>query len=429
MPRIPNEILDKLSRINLIKYLKEKYNVKFTSETAISAQACCPHPDHDDRNPSFSVWKDRNGIWAWCCFSCHHGKNTQNKASSHTVTKQNYGNSIIAFIRWMSDYKGSSHVYSFREAAKIAARYIGINLDEDAQESQSKLNLFKRNRGVAVGCHYNLMLKKNAAYSYLLKRGLTDVDLHTWQIGYNGDRIVFPFKDRDLKTIGFTFRTVGTNNNVAKYINSRNSEIFNKSSYLYGIDKVDASKNYLIVTEGQMDVIAAYKYGLNNTVATSGVHFTEKHTEYIKKALPNINKIIFIYDGDEAGMKGLELSAKVAREAGFMVNHFMMPDNQDLFDYLMANKENGADFILNHNIPYFYKEIQEDIEEFNNLILNYQSKIAPKLRNILKKIKNKDEKYLASNFFRRNFLLDYQKPFIYIESKNRGEQRNVFDTG
>ena len=81
------EVLGKLKTIDLKMFLEERYGAKFQG-----TNCRCPHPDHEDRNPSFSVWEE-NGSYYWCCHSCHGiGK-----------SGKKFGNDIIALIRWLSD--------------------------------------------------------------------------------------------------------------------------------------------------------------------------------------------------------------------------------------------------------------------------------------------------------------------------------------
>lgn len=398
---VGKEIFDKLKKLDLIKFIQEKYSVKFTFSNNV-ATACCPHPDHNDHHPSFAVWNN-NGKYSWCCFSCHSGK--KNNDPNHKV----YGSDILDFIRWMSDFKGSSHIYTISEAIKIAADFFHLQLDfkKDNIKIIDKLRITK---SICFGCHKWLLNLKGTAYSYLINRGLTEDDIKLWEIGFNGIRITFPFKNLRQEYIGFTSRIIPEykdkdlkKNN--KYLNSPNSEIFNKSFYLYGMDKIDNTKNYLIITEGQFDVIMGYKYGLKNIVATSCAHFSDKHAELIKSFFPNIDHIIFIYDGDEAGQNGLKVSADIARNHGFMVNYFNLDNGQDLCDYMVKNKESGAQFIMTNNIPYFYKEVEKEKQELNNIILNFQSKITPNILNILEKTKNPNERYLAEMYFKNSFFL------------------------
>ena len=113
---VTQDILDTIKRFDFRKYLIELYNVKFEGPNC-----CCPHPDHDDHNPSFSVWKTGD-YYFWCCHKCHVGKTSLNG------THKNYGNDFIALLRWLSDYAGSEHILSFQEAAFKVCQYIGLNV-------------------------------------------------------------------------------------------------------------------------------------------------------------------------------------------------------------------------------------------------------------------------------------------------------------
>lgn len=393
---VTKELREKLHSINLIEFMQKEYNVEFVSVSYDSARGRCPHPDHDDHKPSFYVRRTQDGGWTWTCFACHSGSKDLN--SNH----KNYGSDIMAFVQWMSDYRGSNHVYTFHEAAAKVAKYIGIDTGRQNNIYSHKLEV---NASVARGCHKYLVKNRGVAYSYLTGRGLDEKDMSDWLIGYNGDRVVFPFVDKNKDVIGFTMRVVKDNNTGSKYINSRSSDIFDKSSYLYGIDKVDTTKDYLIITEGQMDAIAAYKYGLYNTVATSGTCFTEKHAEMLEKGFKNIKKLIFIYDGDAAGKSGFERSASIARKHGYMVSVFNLSDGYDLFDFMMENKEAGVDIILSSSVPYFYEELKDDVKQFDTLILNFQAKIAPKINSLLMTTTSEEEKLMIKSFIHEKFSI------------------------
>lgn len=402
----------KLQSMNLIDFMIKEYNVNFVSVSCDSARGRCPHPDHDDHKPSFYVKKGKNGTWNWTCYSCHTG--ARDLDSDH----KNYGSDAIAFVQWMSDYRGSSHIYTFQEAASIIAKYLGLNISSDSSSSNIYSHEMKINSSVAKGCHKYLLTKKGHAYSYLTNRGLDEKDMADWLIGYNGDRIVFPFIDRNNNIIAFTMRVVGESNNGYKYVNSRTSAIFNKSSYLYGIDKVDSTKNYLIITEGQMDVIAAYKYNLINTVATSGTCFTEKHIEVLQRYYKNITKLIFIYDGDAAGNAGLKRSAAIGRKHGYMIETFKLKNGCDLFDFMMENKESGAENILLNSIPYFYEELKDTIEQYDTIILNFQTKAISKINKLLANTNSVEEKSMIKSFVsnRFNIQIGGEERDDYIET-------------
>jgi len=393
--QVTKEILDKLHKIDLKEFLISRYNIVFTSSSNSSGSCHCPHPDHDDKHPSFSVWKDKNGDWGWCCHGCH--RDTKN------IKNKNYGTDIIALIQWLSDYTGSKHIFTFREAVKIACEFIGIKFEKNAASYPKQYYL---NKIGAKACHKFLMEYDTVAYDYLLKRGLDTEDLKEWSIGYNGDRITFPLFDSNRIIRGFSSRIIGSDNFKPKYINSANSSFFNKSEYLYGIHRIDRSLDYIIITEGVLDVIGAYKYGLKNVVATLGHAFTEQHAIILRKKYPGIENIIFVYDNDLAGEKGLKKAASIAYNNGFVVNYVSLSDHNDLFDFSKAYKENTVKKIMSSFLPYFYKDFKGDIEEFETVILNFKNKMAMKANKVANKIINPKEHFLLKTFLKNKFDID-----------------------
>ena len=94
----------------------------------------------------------------------------------------------------------------------------------------------------------------------------------------------------------------------------------------------------LSVAVGQMDVIAAYKFGLKNVVASLGTAFTEDHLGILKK-YKHLKNLVFIFDSDEAGIKALYRSVMLARKNGFAASYVLLPEGMDLYDFAMKNKD------------------------------------------------------------------------------------------
>ena len=229
-------------------------------------------------------------------------------------------------------------------------------------------------------------------------------------LGYNGERITFPLFDKNNNVIAFSNRIIGNSvdHSSGKYINSKNDKLFQKGSYLYGINLLDTSLSYAYITEGQMDVIAAHKYKMKNVLASLGTAFTEKHLETLKK-YPNIKNLIFVFDGDDAGAKALERSAIMARKMGYAVSYVELPNNMDLFDFAMFHEHKLCYEINNRTLYYFYKELEEYQKEVDNFMHSVQSRIMTKSIEIDKSLSNEAEKSMFYSYLRMCFQLDMEK--------------------
>ena len=389
------EILDRIKRIDIKQYLRDTRRAVF-----FGTNSMCPHPDHYDHNPSFSVWK-KDGYYYWCCHACHVGKiNLEGGAEG-----KNYGNDIIALIRWLSDFHGSRHVLTFQEAVKVACDYIGISPQESSSYVSSDYQKAYNMNKLITDSYYNILIsdKDNEAYKYLVSRGLDEEDMNKWSLGYNGQRIVFPLFNRQKNILGFSNRVVGNaDGETAKYKNSRTSEIFEKKKYLYGIHNIDPSLKFVYVAEGQMDVIMADKYGLKNVVASLGTAFTEEQAEILKDNF-NIENIIFVFDGDDAGKKALARATKITREYGLAANFVELPDGKDLCDFALENKEKLGEEIKEREYYYFFDEFKNLATEYDQCLFRIHSKIMKKVNEVKTKINNENEKamfyaYIAEKF-------------------------------
>lgn len=296
-----------------------------------SFTAVCPF--HDDHSPSLSISQDKQ---IYKCFVCGAGGNV-------FTFVQNYEN------------------ISFPEAVVKVAELTGYHLDVKLDEIEKKVDPHKE-AGFKVmneAIHYMMYTLNSStgaiAKEYLVKRGMTEKILETFQIGYNdaGDslykflnakgyrdsdciatnlsrisetgihdvftsRITFPIHDSDGNPIGFTARTLDPNVS-SKYINTTETEFYIKGNTVYNIHraKMDARKQgNVIVVEGVTDVIAFARVGITNVCATLGTACTTNQLKLLKQCGSTIT---FCYDGDQAGQTATYKAAKMAIELGFKV--------------------------------------------------------------------------------------------------------------
>ena len=313
-------------------------------------------PFHGEKTPSFNVVEDKQ---FYHCFGC--GKSGD----------------VFKFIE---DYRG----VSFMEAVQIVGDQVGIHVQTHApqsrgQQADGKQPFYEIHQEAAKFYHAILMTTKMGedARQYLYDRGLDDEVLRHFQIGlapaegnylyqsvsgkfsekimaesglfhisdmgtiYDAfqDRIMFPLSDDTGRGIAFSGRLwrepVEGAKPQGKYKNSRSTLLFNKSYELYHLDKAKqvAKKNHeLYLMEGFMDVIAAYRAGIENAVASMGTALTQEHVAHLSKFT---KKVILAYDGDKAGRlataKALEVLDKHEVEV------VQIPDQMDPDEYLNKN--------------------------------------------------------------------------------------------
>ena len=351
-------------------------------------------PFHGEKTPSFNVVEDKQ---FYHCFGC--GKSGD----------------VFKFIE---DYRG----VSFMEAVQIVGNQVGIQVQALApsqsrpQQADGKQPFYEIHQEAAKFYHAILMTTKMGedARQYLYDRGLDDEVLRHFQIGlapaegnylyqsvsgkfsenimaesglfhisdmgtmYDAfqDRIMFPLSDDTGRVIAFSGRlwrdqAEGTKPQ-GKYKNSRSTLLFNKSYELYHLDKAKqvAKKNHeLYLMEGFMDVIAAYRAGIENAVASMGTALTREHVAHLSKFT---KKVILAYDGDKAGRlataKALEVLEKQEVEV-VQIPDQMDPDEylkknspQALADLLEKTRLSRVEFLMDYWKPDNIENLQAQIE-------------------------------------------------------------------
>ncbi len=141
--------------------------------------------------------------------------------------------------------------------------------------------------------------------------------------------MIFPIHALSGSVIGFGGRTLKSDKNLAKYLNSPESDIYHKSRVLYGLfqaKKSIVSKERCFLVEGYTDVIAMHQAGIENVVASSGTALTTEQIRLIKRFTGNIT---ILYDGDEAGIKASFRGIDMILEEGMNVKVVMLPEGED----------------------------------------------------------------------------------------------------
>ncbi len=171
---------------------------------------------------------------------------------------------------------------------------------------------------------------------YLVKTGLS-IERDSRVFDRFSGRVIFPIHSISGNVIGFGGRTLRSDKNVAKYVNSPESDIYHKSKVLYGLfqaKKSMVSSGICYLVEGYTDVIAMHQAGIENVVASSGTALTSDQIRMIKRFTPDVT---ILFDGDEAGIKASFRGIDMILEEGMNVKVVMLPEGEDPDSYARSH--------------------------------------------------------------------------------------------
>ncbi len=329
-------------------------------------------PFHTEKTGSFSVNEPKQFFH---CFSCGRGGN------------------VFKFLMEIEDLTFPEAVYRTAELAGIEldAKYLPQNV-AGAEDTQSETGKLKRLYAQAGQLYHHILVNTKLgqpALDYLHERGLSDELIAEFKLGYApqaeilqaffhekklddyqtlrksglfseregedlaerfNDRIMFPIRDQTGSIIAFSGRLLTPDKKLPKYLNSPEGILFNKRKVLFNFDKAKKtirheSKVYLF--EGFMDVLAAWRAGIKNGVASMGTSLTSEQIYLLEQTA---SKLYICYDGDLPGRKAtkraLELIAPLSK---FELGAILLPEKLDPDEYVRKyGPENFKDFVTSH---------------------------------------------------------------------------------
>lgn len=381
--KIPDEIFEEILRSNdIVDVISSYLQLRRRGKTFLGL---CPF--HPDKNPSLNVSQDKQ---LYHCFSCKAGGN------------------VITFVQ---EYEKITPM----EAVEKLAQRVGITLGKFSSRpdiSNEITKLYDINQRAAKYFHENLMTvgeqEKEMVWEYLDKRGLDKSIITKFGIGYarsnwhslenyfieegvytHSDlelaglvirsekdfkyhdrfrgRLIFPIFNESGKVVGFGGRVLKKDEDSAKYINSPETRVYNKSKTLYGLNFAKdsiRSNDSVILVEGYMDVVSLYQSEVKNVVASSGTALTEDQISLISRYTKNI---VLLYDSDVAGIKAAKRGIELILDKGLNLKIVTLPDGED-----------PDSFVKTHGKAAFEREIEksQSIISFISSIYEREGKLS-----------------------------------------------------
>ena len=387
---ITKESIENLkSHLDVVDIVSQFIELK---KTGANFKACCPF--HGEDTPSFVVSPTKQ---IYHCFGCGAGGDS---------------------IKFVMEHEKLSYPEALEKLASMAN--VSLEYDNNFKKIDSSLI-------VKVNEYYQKLLTHNEeSKKYLKSRGISDFSIEKFEIGYasnsndtinflktnflnladakefgiidtgqNGlysrfiERITFPIYTITGAVVGFGGRTISGHN--AKYINSPQTKLFNKSRLLYGYhvakDTIYKQKA-VIVTEGYLDVVMLHQAGFSNAVATLGTALTAEHLPLLKRGEP---KVIVAYDGDKAGLNAAYKASLLLSHSQFDGGVVIFADGQDPADMvngnkidelnaMFANTTNFIDFVIDFIINKYDLENPQDKQTALQEANDYLKTLSPILQ-------------------------------------------------
>lgn len=381
-----------------VEQIKEKLGIvdvigSYVELTRAGKNFKAKSPFTNEKTPSFYVSPDRGMYY---CFSSQRGGD------------------MFTFIQEMEgvDFKG---------ALKILAEKAHVELvPEDPKkrdERETQYALIEE----ATKYFFNEREQNPTVNAYITDRGVTTQTIHAWRIGYAKDewralkqhllqkgfteeqifkaglikhadqgkesydvfrdRIMFPIFDSSGRVVAFSGRTLKKEDGIPKYVNSPETELFQKSEILYGYDKAKQGirhYDFSLLVEGQFDLVLSHQAGYTNAVAVSGTAFTAHHLTLLERLS---SRIVLALDSDRAGVTAVKRIAGIMLAHGMDVKVAQMEGGKDPADIIKANPLDFKHFVGNavHVVEFILNVLKEGMKDERTYKLRVREELIPLL--------------------------------------------------
>ncbi|MEA1960314.1 MAG: DNA primase [Bacillota bacterium] len=359
-------------------------------------------PFHQEKTPSFSVSRDKQMFY---CFGCHAGGN------------------LFSYVMKIDGV-------DFREAVEILAAKAGVELLQSGDKNKIDYRKQVAAVNLAAAEYYQQMFfspQGSKARIYLEKRGVSQESIETFKLGYAPDRwndleeyllkkgfsheivklaglikrseqqnryydlfrdrIIFPIFMYNRDIVGFGGRIMG--DGQPKYLNTTETDLFSKRRNLYGLSQARTSlreKNEAILVEGYMDCIKLHQSGVNYAVASLGTAFTEEQAGLLGRY---VEKVLVLYDGDEAGQRETLRASSILTHNDLKVDIVTLPGGRDPDEYIERNgKKEFLTYIQNNRYSDIEFKINRQIMSVPEMNVNAKVDIIRSVKSDINRVES-----------------------------------------
>lgn len=376
MARISDDDVERVrAATDIVQLVSERVELK---QRGRDFWGCCPF--HHEKTPSFVVHPDTQ---LWHCFGCGTGGDAfgfimrLDNMEFPDVVRMLAERAHIEIVEEGGRRLPQGYKERLKALMKESADFYQYALMRNKTEKASEARAYLSARGFSADVcrRWNLGYApgRGALVRHLTKAGFSRkeiVDANMAMDPREGDntlkdrffeRIMFPINDASGATIAFGGRVIGpTPPNTGKYVNTRDTPVFNKRRHMFAFDRAKNSitnTGTAVVVEGYTDVIALHENGITNVVATLGTSLTPEHLRLLRTARPK--KIVYLFDGDDAGQKAADRAAQfidysATQESGrdyVELTVAVIPGGNDPAEYVEAVGAKGMQEVIDSAEP------------------------------------------------------------------------------
>ena len=445
--RIPADIVEKIYQAaDITEVVREYVNLQKSGK---DYKACCPF--HNERTPSFFV-SPAKGIYK--CFGCGKGGDAVNfimeiegvsygealrqlaqkykiqlpeealqKPTAEEVQEQNERDSLLIALKFAKEFFQEQLLYTDE------GKSIGLSYFKERGFNEAIIKKFELGySSTEWDTLYRTAIRKGYKAEILEKAGLI-IQKEGKNEYYDRfrERVIFPIHNVSGRVIAFGGRTLKKDKSIAKYINSPETLVYQKSKVLYGLFQAKNAilqQKHCLLVEGYADVVSLHQAGIENVVASSGTSLTHEQVRLIRRFC---DEIILLYDGDTAGLNAALRGLDIILEEGLNVKIVWLPENEDPDSFVQKNgtnamlsyiSQNAKDFIV-FKTNFLLKNIENDPFRKGEAIREVVSSIV-KIPDIIKR--NVFFKECSQLFgIDENILINEGNKILLKESKKNQE--------
>jgi DNA primase len=357
-------------KIDILELVSEYVVLKPSGSTGF--KGLCPF--HSEKSPSFHVSQDRQN---WHCFGCSEGGDCVSfvmrmEGMTFPEALMHLGKKVGVEIRRLPTTQSNTRSRML-QIHDLAQRFYRKILMDSPRATVARDYILARQIPDELADRFGLGFAPedwDVLSQFLLKRGFSEAELVEAGVSMRRKqgsgvidrfrhRVMIPLRDHHGNTVGFTGRSLPGEEHGPKYMNSPETAVYSKTHLVFGLDlakQAARGAGAIVIVEGNLDVIASHKAGVENIVASSGTALTQQQLERIKRYAATI---IFAFDSDAAGLKAAKKGMSLARALEFDIRAAILPEgvkdpdelvqkNPELWKRLVEHSEPIMKFFLSH---------------------------------------------------------------------------------